>query len=219
VCCHHTEIAPDGASGWHVDDDAIWTDGLDDDGLAMLAGWVDSTAFGAFEPEDNNGFDRHTTGLPTTDVPRMVAFLEGELGRRGLARPDFATTPPFGGILFDQLFYEPGPCASGTGVGADGSVEWEGGAARYVYVLERDAMSPGVPPNLDTPDGTLWRLDVAPTADALPSGVDYGSEPSGSFQAVPASGAAPTLVSGTTYYLVVLRDVYQPIERCLFEAP
>jgi hypothetical protein len=32
---------------------------------------------------------------------------------------------------------------------------------------------------------------------------------------VPAAGAAPALAAGT-YYLVVLRDVYQPITRCLF---
>ena len=38
-------------------------------------------------------------------------------------------------------------------------------------------------------------------------------------QRVPAEGAAPTLESGSTYFLVVLRDVAQPITRCLFVAP
>jgi hypothetical protein len=214
TCCHSSETAPDGPAGWYIEAGPLWIDTLDDDGLAMLAGWVDSTAFGAFEPDQNNGFDRSTTGLPTSDVPRMVAFLEGELARRGFERSDFAETEPFGGPLYDQLVFEPGACDEGVGVIGD-KVEWTGGGARYVYVLEAGSMSPGVPPNLDTPDGTLWRLDVSPDADPLASGVTYGSAPAGATQVVPAAGAAPALAAGT-YYLVVLRDVYQPITRCLF---
>lgn len=185
----------------------------------MLAGWVDSTAFGAFDPEDNNGFDRSVTGVPTTDVPRMAAFLEAELARRGRTRADFAETPPFGGVLYDQLFYEPGPCEDGVGIDADGTVTWTGGPARYLYVLEADASSPGVPPNLDLPDGTLWRLDVAHTAQPLPSGVRYGDAPAGSRVAWPPSGVAPALEPGRPYYLVALLDVYLPATRCVFVAP
>ncbi|MEQ1566425.1 MAG: proteinase inhibitor [Myxococcota bacterium] len=218
VCCH-SGLAPDGASGWTLEAEPIWLDTVDDDGLAMLAGWVDSTAFGAFEPEDNNGFDRWTTGLPTSDVSRMVAFLEGELGRRGLGREDFASTPPFGGVLYDQLFYEPQACEGGEGIAADGTITWTGGPARYVYVLEADSQSPGVPPNLDLPVGTVWRLDVDPTADPIPSGLRYGEAPVGSWVAFPQDGPAPALTSGATYYLHVLLDVYQPATRCLFTAP
>jgi hypothetical protein len=216
VCCHSTEAAPNGPSGWYIEADPIWVDLLDDDGLAMLAGWVDSTAFGAFDAAQNNGFDRSTTGLPTSDIPRMQAFLEGELTRRGLSRADFADTPPFGGFLYDQLFYTPSACANGEGVARDGTVTWVGGAARYLYVLEADANSPGVPPNLDTPDGTLWRLDVSPDAEALASGVAYGTTPAGTTQKVPAGTEALALVPGETYYLVALRDIYQPATRCLF---
>jgi hypothetical protein len=219
VCCHSSELAPDGPSGWHLESEGVWLDGVDDDALAMLAGWVDSTAFGAFPAEENNGFDRSVTGLPTTDVARMSAFLGGELARRGRTREDFVETPPFGGVLYDQLFYEPSACTGGEGVGADGVVTWSGGSARYVYVLEQGSMSPGVPPNLDTPDGTVWRLDVAHTAEPLASGVAYGSTPEGASQAWPTSGPAPALVSGRTYYLVALLDVYQPATRCLFVAP
>jgi hypothetical protein len=219
TCCHTAEYAPDGPSGWFLEDGPIWLDGLDDDGLAMMAGWVDSTAFGAFPAEENNGFDRSVTGMPTTDTERMVAFLEGELFRRGLTETDFVDTPPFGGPLYDQLVYEPEACDDGQGIAADGTVSWTGGAARYVYVLEADSMSPGVPPNLDRPDGTIWKLDVEHTAEALPSGVAYGSTPAGTFQAWPVDGQAPALASGGTYYLVALLDIYQPATRCLFTAP
>jgi hypothetical protein len=47
----------------------------------------------------------------------------------------------------------------------------------------------------------------------------YGELPAGSIQRIPASGAAPALVSGRTYYLYVERDVIQPITRCTFVAP
>lgn len=216
TCCH-SGAAPEGPSGWYLESGPLWIDGLDDDGLAMLAGWVDSTAFGAFDPADNNGFDRSTTGLPTSDVPRMVAFLEGELARRGLTRADFADAEPFGGVLYDQLVYEPTPCGAGQGM-EGGELVWSGGDARYLYVLAAGSMSPGVPPNLDTPDGTIWRVDVAPDDAPISSGVAYGVAPAGARTAFPASGAPAALVSGQTYYLVALRDIYQPLTRCLFVA-
>jgi hypothetical protein len=220
VCCHSKEHAPaSGPSGWFVEDGPIWTEGLDDDGLAVLAGWVDSTAFGAFKPEDNNGFSRDVTGLPTSDVPRMQRFLEGELGRRGLTRDSFAATMPFGGPLYAQLNFTPSACGAGEGLDAEGRLVWTGGGARYLYLLEADASAPGVPPNLDLPEGTLWRLDVAPTDAPLASGVTPGVVPAGARQAFPASGAPAALVSGQTYYLYALRDIYQPLARCLFTAP
>jgi hypothetical protein len=217
ICCHSTASAPEGGtSGWYIEAEPLWIDTLDDDGLAMLAGWVNSEAFGAFDPADNNGFDRSTAGLPTTDVDRMLSFLEGELTRRGLDRSDFADAAPFGGPLYDQIVYEPSACAGDEGVDADGKVTWTGGAARYVYVLEPDARSPGVPPNLDLPAGTLWRLDVGPDDDPVTTGLDYGATPPGTRQAFPAAGAPAALQAGSTYYLYVLRDIYQPLTRCLF---
>jgi hypothetical protein len=216
VCCHSSEISPEGASGWYLEADPIWLDTVDDDGLAMLAGWIDSTAFGAFPPEENNGFDRDTTGLPTTDVARMKAFLEGELERRGLEEEDFADAEPFGGPLYDQLTYDPEGCEDGEGIDRDGVVTWSGGGARYLYLLEPGSDSPGVPPNLDLPEGTLWRLDVSPDAAPVESGITYGSTPDGTSQHTPAQGAPPALVSGQTYYLYALADIYQPLTRCLF---
>lgn len=220
ICCHSVDEAPNGEpSGWNLQAAPIWTESLDDDGMAMMAGWVDSSVFGAFAPEDNNGFARDLTGLPSTDPQRMRAFWEGELARRGLSQAEFVNTPPFGGPLYDQLVYEPSACADNIGLLPDGSLSWSGGDARYVYVLESDGSNPGVPPNLDLPDGTLWRLDVDPTATPVSSGLAYGSEPGGTFQAWPVAGDAPVLSSGQTYYLYVLADVYIPLTRCLFEAP
>ena len=81
VCCHTDSIAPRGASIWDTEAEGIWTDSFTDNGLAIMAGWIDSTPLGAHAPEDNNGFDRSRTGMPTTDIERMVAFFEGEIGR------------------------------------------------------------------------------------------------------------------------------------------
>lgn len=220
VCCHTTAEAPNGEpSGWYLEAGPIWTDSLDDDGMAMIAGWIDSTAFGAFDAEDNNGFSRDQTGLPTTDPQRMLAFFEGELARRGLQEGDFAETTPFGGPLYDQLQYEPSACDDGQGVSRDGSINWSGGNARYIYVMDPAADAPGVPPNLDLPLGTHWRLDVAYDSDPLASGIRYGDVTEGASQRWPESGSAPALVSGEAYYLYVLADVYIPLTRCLFIAP
>ena len=219
ICCHSTTEAPDGeASGWYIEAGPIWTDTFDDDGMAMMAGWVDSSVFGAFEAEDNNGFSRERAGSPTTDEDRMIAFFEGELARRGLTRDDFVDTPPFGGPLYDQLEYVPDACADGLGVAADGTITWAGGDARYVYVLEADANPPGVPPNLDLPEGTVWRLDVDWTADPVASGLTYGDTLPDTWQRWPEDGSAPELMAGETYYLYVLADIYLPLTRCLFTA-
>jgi len=220
VCCHSAADSPEtGPSGWYVGIEGFWTDSLDDDGLAVLAGWIDSTAFGAFDAEDNNGFDRLQLGLPTTDPDRMRAFLEGELDRRGLSPSDFQGAEPFGGPLADQMLYEPSACTNGNGVDAAGNVKWSGGGVRYLYILEPDADAPGVPPNRDLPEGTVWRFDVPPTADSVPSGIQYGEVPSGASQVFPANGAPPPLVSGQTYYLYALMDIALPLTRCLFVAP
>ena len=218
VCCHSADIAPAGPSGWFLEADGIWIDTLDDDAIAMLAGWIDSTAFGAFEPEDNNGFAREITGMPSTEPLRMKAFWVTELARRGFAEQDFADDPPFGGPMADQLAYEPSECSEGVGVSDDGVVRWSGGPARYVYVLDAGSDNPGVPPNLDLPEGTQWRIDVAPEGTPVSSGIAYGGAPGDSVRVFPASGPAAPLEPGRDYYLVALFDIGQPLTRCLFEA-
>jgi hypothetical protein len=215
VCCHSDQSAPNGASGWTTDAGALWIDTVPDSGLAMMAGLVDSSSFGAVHAGDNNGFDRLTAGIPTTDVERMTRFLTQEYVRRGNTLEDAAELRAFGGPLAAQAVFEPTDCAD-QGVMADGTVIWTGGEARYVYVLEADAANPGTPPNLDEPEGTLWFIDVESTTRALGCGMTYGAVPERARQRVPAEGAPPALVPGEQYYLYVLRDIAVPVTRCLF---
>ena len=216
VCCHTDSIAPQGASIWDTEAEGIWTDSFTDNGLAIMAGWIDSTPLGAHAPEDNNGFDRTMTGIPTTDVARMVAFFEGELGRRGRSEAEFADATPTGGPLHTQRIFEPSACENGEGVSPDGKLNWSGGNARYVYILEEGSENPTAPPNLDLPEGTLWRLNVDYRDDPISDGIAYGVVPSGAKQAFPVEGAPLPLVQGQTYYIYVQRDVAIPITRCLF---
>jgi hypothetical protein len=219
VCCHSSEVAPSGASQWYVEAPGVWLDSISDSGLAMMAGLADSTAFGAFSPEENNGFDRTALGVPTTDVERMRALLLSEWDRRGFTPEQGMAYEPFGGPLADQLTYVPQACAADVGIDASGKLVWKGGGARYLYVLEASASNPGVPPNLDEPSGTVWLVDVPSSAPAFASGLAYGSPASGMRQRIPSQGAPPALVPGQTYYLYVLRDIAQPIARCLFDVP
>lgn len=215
-CCHTGTFTRNGASLFDTEAGPLWIDTIPDSGLAMLAGLADSESFGAVPAAQNNGFDRLTTGLPTTDIERMQRFLVAEYTRRGRTQADADRVPPFGGPLHLQRLYEPGECAEGIGVGADGSLVWSGGAARYVYVLDSTAENPGVPPNLDVPEGTRWLIDVAEDARGMSCGMSYGEVPEGARQRVPADGVAPALEPGQTYYLYVLRDIGLPITRCLF---
>ncbi len=220
VCCHSEKTAPGGkTSNWYIEASPIWTDSFDPSGLALAAGWIDSTSFGAFAPEDNNGFSRDVTGLPSTDPARMKAFFEGELARRGFKEADFQNDQPFGGPLYEQSIYVPTACDAGQGVDAAGNINWVGGAARYVYVLSETAKNPGVPPNLDLPEGTIFRFDVASTADAVKTGVAYGTIPAGAKQVFPASGTAEKLVAGQKYLIYVLADIAVPVTRCVFTYP
>ena len=219
VCCHSQDSAPSGASGWNIEAGDIWTDSIPDSGVAMLAGLVGSAEFGAYAPEQNNGFDRYTTGLPTTDVERMRAFFEAEYFRRGFTVEDAAEIPAFGGPLVTQAAYVPGDCRSDEGMNADGTLKWRTADARYVYVLEAGSKNPGVPPNLDTPEGTIWRLDVQATGTPIETGLAYGAVPEGAVQRFPAEGAPAELVSGREYYIYTLLDIAVPLSRCIFTAP
>lgn len=218
VCCHSELSAPSGASGWSIDKGPLWIDTVPDAGLAMLAGLVDSTSFGAFPPEQNNGFSRDETGLPTTDAQRMKDFLTSEYLRRGFSMSDAQSYAAFGGPLEAQRTYVPTECGDEVGQFENGELRWSGGAARYVYVLQDGSANPGVPPNLDLPEGTIWRVDVPPTGRPIESGVRYGVLPDGAKQAFPVEGQMAQLQPGQTYYLYVLADVGLPLARCLFTA-
>lgn len=218
ICCHSSEVAPNGASQWDADDEkGIWLDGIADSGIAIMAGLVDSSSFGAYPPEENNGFDRMTTGVPTTDIARMRKLFEGEWARRGFTDADAKKLGAFGGPLVDQQNFVPSACKNGEGV-ADGKVNWAGGAARYAYVMEESSKSPVVPPNLDEPEGTIWFVDVATKSAPFESGIAYGELSGELRQRLPESGKPAALTPGKTYYLYVLRDIALPITRCLFQA-
>ncbi len=225
ICCHSTR-APQGPSNWYVESPGNFINSFNPRGLAMGAGWINTVSFGAYRPEHNNGFSRASPERPndsifvTTDAARIARFFEAELAQRGYKREDFADDLYGGGPLDAQLRYRPTACELGEGVGADGTLTWRGGKARYVYVLEADATSPTVPPNLDLPEGTLWRIDVPSVGNPVASGtVRYGVVPTGMSQRFPESGPPAALTSGKTYYLYVLADIIIPITRCTFTAP
>ncbi len=216
VCCHDSQIAPRGTAQWDISAGSVWLDTLSDTGLALFAGFADSSVLGAYPAAANHGFDRTSTGIPTTDTPRMRRFVEAELTRRGISEGQARATPPFGGPIYENSVRPPAACGPSEGVDPQGRVAWQGGKARYVYVLEAGSKNPGVPPNLDRPQGTVWRLDVLPSAEAVDSGLLYGTTPAGSYQDTPAEGFAPALVKGRTYQLTTLRDVGLPTTSCLF---
>jgi hypothetical protein len=216
VCCHDSSRNGGKAGEWDIHLGPIWTDTLSDSGLALFTGLADSSALGAYPASDNHGFDRSVTGVPSDDTTRMQKFFLAELARRGITEEQAKQVPPFGGPVYALLHSTPQPCNESQGIDPDGTVNWTGGAARYVYVLEADAANPGVPPNLDLPEGTLWRLDVLASADAVASGLRYGTTPPGSFQAYPETSTAPKLVHGKTYHLVALWDMGLAPTNCLF---
>lgn len=219
VCCHDGSQSEGKAGEWDIRAPGIWTDSISDTGLALFTGLADSSVLGAYPAEENHGFDRSQSGIPTTDTARMKAFFLAELERRGITQEEAAMTPPFGGPIYANWIAEPKPCTSGQGVDETGAVNWFGGTARYVYILEDGSKNPGVPPNLDMPEGVLWRLDVLASADAVESGLRYGTTPPGSFQVQPETSTAPMLEVGKTYQIVTLWDVGLPSTNCLFTYP
>ena len=225
-CCH-SESSPKGPSNWFLESGPNWINSMGPRGLAMGAGWINTVGFGAYPPSENNGFIRSTpehpdrSAFPTTDDQRMRKFFEAELAHRGKTKADFKDEKYGAGPLDTQRFYEPKDCSSAQGIAKDGTVTWLGGEARYVYVMKAGSSSPGVPPNLDTPEGTLWRIDVHwRDGEPIASGsVKYGQTPAGTQRKVPKEGDAEALESGKKYYLYVMKDIANPITRCLFQAP
>lgn len=220
VCCHSQETE-EGPAIWSVDGPTLWPDMMSDQAIGMFAGYVDSSALGYYDPAVNNGFDRNLSGMPSTDPDRMVAFWLQEFDRRGLTPEDMEDYLPVGSSLLDQIDYELPACEAGDEFASDGTITWaDERDARYLYILEEGSSNPGVPPNYDLPEGTIWRVDVPHTEEAFPTGLTYGEVPGTSFQFYPAEDEAPaTLVSGQTYHLYVLYDVALPIARCYFTAP
>jgi hypothetical protein len=217
TCCHDARVAPGGAaSQWDISAGPLWIDTVKDSGLGLFAGLTDSDVLGAYPSSENFGFDRSVVGVPTTDSARMQRIMLDELARRGLSEDWARALPPFGGPIYENSVKPAVACGPGQGVSPAGEVLWTGGTARYVYVLEAGGPNPGVPPNLDFPSTTVWRLDVLASAAALNSGISYGATPSGSFQSFPRASAAASLEAGKQYQLFVQFDMAVPITNCLF---
>jgi len=231
VCCHDSSVDKR-ASFWDISKNKVWTDQLDKYAVEIFTGRVDSTALGAYQPEANFGFDRLHTGLPTTDVPRMQAFFKGLATDLGTTDEEIAAMPPLADFLASQLREEPKQCEKG--VGGDpktGKITWKAKIldqfpagivpARFIYVLEEDAQTPLVTPNLDKPIGTLWRLEAPSFLQGfLSNSVRYGEvRKKNAVQTIPDPerfGKPKALVPGRIYRLVVQLDVAFPLTNCLF---
>jgi hypothetical protein len=224
VCCHDSRITPDNQAGVFDVNFAgsnNWVNSFTTWGLAFSANAFDTSLLGTYRAEENNGFERTISGMPSTDQARMKRFFEQELIHRGSSVAEFADLDPSPAIFYEQRIYEPGPCENGEGVNASGVMTWRGGRARYVYVLAAGSANPGTPPSEDIPERTLWRVDTIPPAIPVRTGeLTYGTLPAGMLQTTPANNAAPpALVSGQDYYLVALADIGVPMTRCIFTAP
>lgn len=227
VCCHSKGAAPNHEpSIFDVDSDGSFANQLTNRGIAQGAGVVSTVPLGAWAKELNNGFSKSDLAHPTdsvfltTDPARMKAFWQAEMEYRRLTAADFVGIDDGLGPLSEQFYYQPTKCSAGEGIAADGTITWGKGRARYVYVMEATSRSPTVFPNLDLPEGTLWRLDVP--ADGAPldnRSVKYGVLPTGTSQRFPVAGAPAALQSGKDYYLYVTADQMLPITRCLITAP
>lgn len=220
VCCHGAE-SPKGPAIWDTAADGNWINTFTDFGIAFAAGTIDSSLLGSFGPGENNGFTRLSAGIPSTDEVRMKAFFEAELLHRGITADQFADRGRIPAPFDAQDNFVPAACEPGQGIDAAGNLMWTGGRVRFLYVLEQGSVNPGVPPNRDLPDGTLWRVDTVPPAAPMKTRqVTYGTVPAGARQVWPAAGAAPpALTSGATYLLYVQTDLMLPSTRCLFTAP
>jgi predicted CxxxxCH...CXXCH cytochrome family protein len=78
TCCHSEGGV--GSYVWSHDFAPAWTDSIASGDLTALgfAGRPNAIA-----PDDNFGFSRSDSGLPTTDATRLQAFVDRELVRRG----------------------------------------------------------------------------------------------------------------------------------------
>ena len=219
VCCHDSRVAPNGPSQWYIDAEFNWLTTASNNAIALFSGHADSQLLGAYHPDVANGFAREISGLPSTDSLRMRAFMEAELTHREITIQAAQAVTPFGGPLYTFSIETPPSCAAGQGVLAQngGIVIWSGGPARYIYIMEEQATNPGVPPNLDLPTGTIWRIDVPANRDGIPSGVSYGTTPFGTTQTYPADKPAAALRRGVNYHMTVLYDVGVPLVNCVFQ--
>lgn len=90
VCCHQASKTPAGAVIWDTEFEGNFINSFSPWGLAFMAGFVDSSILGSIDAAENNGFSREITGMPTTDIDRVVEFFTAELEHRGYTPEDFS---------------------------------------------------------------------------------------------------------------------------------
>ncbi len=219
ACCHDSSAGSGNTSGFDVSAPGIWTDSMTNAQLAMAAGmFPEHLLFGHYDASVNHGFDRTQTLFASTDPDRMRAFFEAELARRDGSEADIAEAQAQFDALFGRLFEDVYDCIDPYEGIVEGVATWNGDGVRQLYILEEDAATPGFPPNLHLPEGTVWAIFVEPDAAPLASGtVTPGVVPKGAWQAWPPDGTAPLLTEGRTYRLYAAPDVMIPDEAsCTF---
>jgi len=220
VCCHSSDTGS--ANVFDISVGPTWVSTFTNRGVMMAAGIVTSDELGAFRPEDNHGFDRYTTMFPTTDVERFRRFFLEELDHRQVSQEEIDSVRPLAGPLSGNTVSETTSCSTGVGIDAQGVFHWKGTAIRYAWVQRPDAANPGIPPNLDLPENTIWQASVHHENPAIPPGsLVYSAKPPGAEQTYPAEDAGlPTLTAGETYKLFLLPDHGQYLlENCTFVYP
>ena len=209
ACCHASSIKSGNTSGFDVDAPLVWTDTIENYQLAQMTGlYEEHRNFGFLDPAENHGFSRRDTMFPSTDPERMRDFFVAELERRGVPQSDMDEGERILQSFFSRLTEEPTDCVSPWTGFEDGKIIWNSdGGVRQIYLLREDAMTPGFPPVLDLPDGTLWALYVDPDGEPVLSGeVSLGEIPEGARQIIPADGSTPVLEDGVTYRLFATPD-------------
>jgi len=108
---------------------------------------------------DGADLARHPFQHRTRVVQRLGRLVDAggvrEMERRGTTEEEAKAVPPFGGPIYANNKAKPTRCTAEQGIDPDGVVHFPDDA-RYVYMMEAGTKNPGVPPNLDLPEGTLW---------------------------------------------------------------
>lgn len=209
ACCHASSVGSGHTSGFDVSAPQVWTDTIETYQLAMISGrFEEHLLFGQLEPDANHGFNRDITMFPSTDPQRMQDFFNAEFDRRNGTEADNEEALKVLQSFFGRLTEPYSECISPWQGIVDDRVVWDGaGDVRQFYVLQDGAETPGFPPNLDQPEGTVWALYVTPDQNPLASGtIKLGEVPDGATQVIPADGSAPEFIEGETYRLFATPD-------------
>ena len=220
ICCHSSDVTQM-VGAFDVEYEPIWLDSMGDRGLAVMAGIIDTSVFGVYPAQENNGFSRDGVGAPTTDVTRFQTFFEQELERRDVSSEEIEAMDESGQWLWDNLVDEPRACVREfEGVDRDGRISWSGQPIRYIYVMEADTPNPGQPP-ADLPKGVIWRLQADPSGPPFQAedNAFFGVVPPGASQGFPSNETPPEpLIAGETYRLILLGDMGETLHtNCTFD--